>query len=312
MRTSPNMIPAPASTIAAVDLGSNSVQLLIAEAAGGRLRVLEHIKKTVGLGVGLGADGRLSAPARSRALECLSEFGQRLQPLPGSHVRAVGTCTLRRALDVGGFLVEAEAALGHRLEIITGVEEARLIYSGVVRDLGQDSPRRLVVDIGGGSTELIAGELAAPICVNSVLLGVIAQSRDYFPCGTISEARWNAAVQAASEVLAPLAREYREAGWDVALGASGSVRAIHTVCAKAGWCGTAITRQALQQLAAASAGAGHIDKLAFEGLSSHRRPIFVGGAVILTAIFDSLGLTAMTVSDNALRDGVLLEMLGRF
>lgn len=302
---------APQSVIAAVDLGSNSFQVQLARATDGGLVVLDHVKESVRLAAGLGADRTLSDSARRRGLDCLRRFGERLRRLPPGRVRAVGTSTLRSARGLDGFLAEARLLLGHPVEIIDGLEEARLIYTGVVHDLGPGQTRRLVVDIGGGSTELIVGELDQPIHVQSLSLGVVARSRDDFPAGRISAAHWQQAVHAARARLAPLVRPYRQTGWDRAFGASGSIKAIGRVCAQAGWCADTITAAALETLGREISHAGHVDRLGFAGLSPSRRPIFLGGAVILTAVFESLGIREMAVSDRALRDGILLEMLAR-
>lgn len=299
-------------TVAAVDLGSNSFHMVVARATGSELQVVDRLKEPVRLAAGLDENRRLTADARARALECLQRFGQRLRPIPQGQVRAVGTNTLRRARGVGRFISEAEAALGHPIEIIYGAEEARLIYGGVAQDLGADRPRRLVVDIGGSSTELVIGELASPRLIESVSLGAIVHSTRYFPGGKIDKAAWKAAVLGARVGLEALERDYRKFGWDVAIGASGSVKAVQKVCAEAGWSAQSITHDALKQLAKTLIKAGHVDKLKLPGLADDRQPIFAGGTAVLTAIFESLDIAQMEVSDKALREGLLLDLLGRF
>ena len=213
-------------TVAAVDLGSNSFHMIVVRDDGGKLHVVDRLKESVRLAGGLSADRQLDCAAADRALACLERFGQRLQGLAPGHVRAVGTNTLRRARNADAFLAEASAALGHPVEVIYGAEEARLIYGGVIQDLGNDHPRRLVIDIGGGSTELIVGELARPELVESLSLGAVVQMQRFFANGKITRKAWQAAVTDARLTVEPVARAYRQAGWDLAIGASGSVKSI--------------------------------------------------------------------------------------
>lgn len=311
MSQSPEAADQAAETVAAVDLGSNSFHMVVARASGSELHVVDRIKESVRLAAGLDDERRLNEDARTRALECLQRFGQRLRPIPQGQVRTVGTHTMRRARGIGSFITQAEEALGHPIEIIYGAEEARLIYGGVAQDLGADRPRRLVVDIGGSSTELIVGKLAKPQLIESVSLGAVVHTGRYFPNGKIDKNAWKAAVLSARVGLEALERDYRKAGWDVAIGASGSIKAVQKVCAEAGWCGQNITLDALKQLGKALIKCGHIDKLTLNGLSDDRRPIFPGGTAVLTAIFESLKIEEMEVSDKALREGLLLDLLGR-
>lgn len=311
MSASPQAAVDAARTVAAVDLGSNSFHMVVARSAGRELQIVDRLKESVRLAAGLDERRRLTPEARARALETLSRFGQRLRNLPPGRVRAVGTNTLRRARGIGDFLVEAEAALGHPIEVIYGAEEARLIYGGVAQDLGAERPRRLVVDIGGGSSELIVGELAVPRLMESVSLGAVTLSQRYFGNGRIDKDAWRKAVLEARVKLEPLARGYREAGWDLAVGASGSIKAVQKVAQEGGWSSQAITRDALEHIGKALAKAGHIDRVKLPGLSDDRRPIFAGGAAALAAIFESLGVESMEVSDKALREGLILDLLGR-
>jgi len=311
MSISPEAAKETAETVAAVDLGSNSFHMVVARSAGSELHVVDRLKESVRLAAGLDDNRRLTTAAKARALDCLQRFGQRLRTIPQGQVRAVGTHTMRRAKGVSSFLSEAEEALGHPIEIIYGAEEARLIYGGVAQDLGADRPRRLVVDIGGSSTELIVGELAVPQLIESVSLGAVVHSQRYFPNGKIDKQSWKAAVLNARVSLESLERDYRAAGWDVAIGASGSVKAVQKVCAEAGWSSHNITLDGLKQLSKALVKAGHIDKLKLPGLADDRRPIFMGGTAVLTAIFESLKIDEMEVSDKALREGLLLDLLGR-
>ena len=213
-------------TVAAVDLGSNSFHMIVVRDDGGKLHVVDRLKESVRLAAGLSADRTLDPDAADRALACLERFGQRLRGLAPGHVRAVGTNTLRRARDADTFMARASEALGHPVEVIYGAEEARLIYGGVIQDLGREQPRRLVIDIGGGSTELIIGELGAPRLVESISLGAVVQMGRFFAGGKITRKSWQAAVTDARLTLEPIARAYRDAGWDIAIGASGSVKSI--------------------------------------------------------------------------------------
>ncbi|MES1950795.1 exopolyphosphatase [Salinisphaera sp. S4-8] len=301
--------PGP-QTVAAVDLGSNSFHMIVVRDDGGKLHVVDRLKESVRLAGGLSADRRLDPDAAARALACLERFGQRLQGIPAGHVRAVGTNTLRRARDSDAFLAEASAALGHPVEVIYGAEEARLIYGGVIQDLGTDHPRRLVIDIGGGSTEVIVGELARPLLVESLSLGAVVQMQRFFGNGKISRKAWQAAVTDARLTVEPIARAYRKAGWDLAIGASGSVKSILRA-AGAKKTDETITPADLKTLARALLKAGKVDKLDLPGVSDERRAIFPGGLAVLTGLFESLGIEAMRVSDKALREGVVADLLGR-
>ena len=297
-------------TVAAVDLGSNSFHMIVVRDDGGKLHVVDRLKESVRLAGGLSADRRLDPDAAARALACLERFGQRLQGIAPGHVRAVGTNTLRRARDSDAFLAEASAALGHPVEVIYGAEEARLIYGGVIQDLGNDHPRRLVIDIGGGSTEVIVGELARPELVESLSLGAVVQMQRFFGNGKISRKAWQAAVTDARLTVEPIARAYRRAGWDLAIGASGSVKSILRA-AGATKADETITPADLKALARAVLKAGKVDKLDLPGVSEERRAIFPGGLAVLTGLFESLGIEAMRVSDKALREGVVADLLGR-
>lgn len=297
-------------TVAAVDLGSNSFHMIVVRDDGGKLHIVDRLKESVRLAAGLSRERTLDPKSAQRALACLERFGQRLEGLAPGHVRAVGTNTLRRARDADTFLAQASAALGHPVEVIYGAEEARLIYGGVIQDLGNEHPRRLVVDIGGGSTELIVGELAMPELVESVSLGAVVQMQRFFANGKITRKGWQAAVTDARLTLEPYARAYRQAGWDLAVGASGSIKSILRA-AGAQSADETITPADLKSLGRALIKAGRVEKLDLPGVSAERRAIFPGGLAVLTGIFESLGIQAMRVSDKALREGVVADLLGR-
>lgn len=297
--------------VAAVDLGSNSFHMMVAHDNAGRLEVRDRLREAVRLAAGLDDRRRLSPDAQARALACLERFGQRLRGIPRQRVRAVGTNTLRRMQDGAAFILAAERALGHPIEIISGLEEARLVYHGVTHGLGDTRPRRLVVDIGGGSTELIIGRKQTPRLMESVSLGCVVHTQRFFADGRITAARMREARLAARVEIEYLERQYRDAGWDLAIGASGTVRGAWRVMMAQGWTDEAITLPALEKTLAMTVRAGRVDKLNFEGLREDRRPVFAGGIAVLAGIFDSLGLQRMETSEYALREGLIYDLLGR-
>lgn len=299
--------------VAAVDLGSNSFHMMVARATagGGELQVVDRLRDPVRLAAGLDADRELNAAARERALACLEKFGQRLKSLPRSRVRVVGTSTLRRMKNRAEFLRIAESALGHRIEIISGREEGRLVYAGVTHGMGLTSARRLVVDIGGGSTELIIGNGVQPKLMESAAIGCVVHTQTHFGDGEITRKRFQKARLAARIELEFLERRYRKAGWDVALGASGTVRGTWRVLRAKGWIDDDITREALEKCVDLVVDAGHVSKIDFADLREDRRPVFVGGLAVLAGVFDSLDLKSMQTSERALREGVLYDLLGR-
>lgn len=298
--------------VAAVDLGSNSFHMLVARAGdGGDLHVIDRLREPVRLAAGLDAQRRLSPQAQQLALDCLKRFGQRLRGIPAERVRAVGTNTMRRMKDGGAFIAAAEAALGHDIEIIAGREEARLVYGGVTHGMGGDQPRRLVVDIGGGSTELIIGRGTVPRLMESVSLGCVTHSQRFFENGEISRSGFRRARLAASVELEFLERRYRKSGWDLAIGASGTIRGVWRVMMSRGWCAEQLTRSGLEKVVELVIDRGHVSRLDFEALREDRRPVFAGGLAVLAGIFDSLGIEQMQTSERALREGLIYDLLGR-
>lgn len=297
--------------VAAVDLGSNSFHMMVARESGGQLQVIDRLRDAVRLGAGLDAKNRLTPEAQARALDCLSRFGQRLHGIPPQRVRVVGTNTLRKMQEGAAFVASAERALGHEIEIISGVEEARLVYSGVTHGMGEPRPRRLVVDIGGGSTELIVGRLGEPKLMESMALGCVTHTQRFFADGEVTRARMREARLAARVELEFVERRYRAAGWDVAVGASGTVRGAWRVMMGQGWTDELITREALDKTLDLAVRAGRIDRFDFPGLREDRRPVFAGGIAVLAGVFDSLGLKKMETSECALREGVIYDLLGR-
>lgn len=297
--------------LAAVDLGSNSFHMVLANLVDGEPVVVDRVREQVQLGEGLDGKGQLSRAARKRALECLDRFGQRLRHTPDVKVRAVGTNTLRTASNAHQFLVVAEAALGFPIEVISGQEEARLIYLGVAHTDADDEGCRLVLDIGGGSTECILGERFETYEVHSLDMGCVRDTRRFFPDGKITAKAMNQARLHAGRELLNLERRFRDIGWEDAVGCSGTIRAAESVCVENGWSASGVTREGVQKLIEALLAAGSVDKLVLPGLKPERAGVMPGGVAILAALFDRLELTRIDVSQGALREGVLYDLLGR-
>lgn len=302
--------PPEARTLAAVDLGSNSFHMVVARVRPeGELELLDRIKRTVRLREGLDAAGNLSPEAQARAIGCLELFGQRLAGLPREDVRAVGTNTLRRARNGLPFLIRARKALGHKIEVISGREEARLIYRGVAHELTGEG-NRLVVDIGGGSTELIVGAGTAPIDLSSRELGCVSWSQRYFPDGKLRKGAFDRAETDGKLRLQDGIGRLRTLGWREAVGSSGTIRAIGKVSEAMGL-GQEITPAVLDTLRDAAVARRTVARLDLPGLSESRRPVFAGGLAVLRAVFHQLGIQRMTPARYALREGVLIELHGR-
>ncbi len=298
-------------TYAAIDLGSNSFHMIVAQFQEGELQVVDRLKEMVRLSAGLDSSNNLSEDAQERALSCLERFGQRISSLPQGNVRVVGTNTLRSAHNSKQFIKKAIIALGHTIDIISGMEEARLIYLGVAHNTAANNDKRLVIDIGGGSTEVIIGEGFNPICMESLYMGCVSMTVRFFADGAITPQALKQAELAARVELEPIYKMYKRMGWNVAIGASGSIKAVQSVVKAAGWCEEGISLAALKQLVQAIKKTDHIDKIQFDGLSEKRAPVFVGGVVVLYSIFKALKLEHMEVSEGALREGLLHDLLGR-
>jgi exopolyphosphatase/guanosine-5'-triphosphate,3'-diphosphate pyrophosphatase len=298
--------------IAAVDLGSNSFHMVVARYSHGQLNILDRLRETVRLGAGLDEQGRLKREAIEVALACLERFGQRLRDMNAESVRVVGTNTLRKAKRKGAFLDRARAALGHPIEIISGIEEARLIYLGVANTMPSEPGRRLVTDIGGGSTEIIIGEGQHPKKLESLHMGCVSMSSRMFHDGVISEKRMKRARLAARLELEPVKATFKSYGWDHAVGSSGTIRAVADVLrARTGNDGT-ITPQGVESLIEQLLRAGEISKVRLPGLAEERVPVFPGGLAILAEILDMLEIKTMKVAEGALREGLLYDLVGRF
>jgi exopolyphosphatase/guanosine-5'-triphosphate,3'-diphosphate pyrophosphatase len=296
--------------VAAVDLGSNSFRLEIGAVDHGQIRRVEYLKETVRQGGGLDAARNLTPEAMHRGWECLARFGERLAGFRKSQVRAVATQTLREARNRDEFLRQAHKVLGFPIDVISGREEARLIYLGVAHLLPQSDERRLVIDIGGRSTELILGRQYEPSVTESYRVGSVAWSMRYFPDGQFTESAFEAAEVAAKAVLDEALGAYRRESWDLAYGSSGTVGAISDVFAAAGM-GTSIDAEALDWLKDHLLEARSADKVKLDGLKDDRRAVIGGGISVLRAVVDLLEIDALEPAQGALRHGVLFDLLDR-
>lgn len=278
----------------------------------GQLTVVDRIREMVRLAAGINKKKILSAEAQEKALASLSRFGQRLSELPASCVRAVGTNTLRSAHNSAEFINKAEQCLGHTIEVISGVEEARLIYLGVAHSLASDDNQcRLVMDIGGGSTELIVGEHFKPMYMESLHMGCVSMSQRFFKSGKISPEKIRKAEIAIKLELEPFVQRLQQYRWQDVIGASGTIRSINKIVIAYGWSDNGISFHSLKKLREHMLNAGHIDKLELTDLNPERLPVFVGGVMILYTTFKMLGIKTMRVSDGALREGLIHNLLGR-
>ena len=303
--------PDSAHFLVAVDLGSNSFHMLVSRVQDNHLQVTDRLREMVRLGAGLNKKNKLSQAAQQRALECLQRFAQRLHDIPEENIRIVGTNTLRIATNAAEFMQQAKKILGHPIDIISGMEEARLIYLGVAHSLAEKGARRLVIDIGGGSTEAIIGEHFEPIKMKSLRMGCVSITKRFFSDGKINSSNLRRASLAAELELETIIEPYKKIGWEQTIGASGSVRAIQKVAMEEGWSTSGITQYALDMIQQAILETGQIEQLKLKGLGDDRQPVFVGGFVVLQAIFKAFSIKEMHVSDGAVREGVTYELLGR-
>ena len=297
--------------LAAVDLGSNSFRLEIGRFDHGQINRTEYLKETVRQGNGLDADRNLTLEAMQRGWDCLARFGERLAGFKKSQVRAVATQTLREARNREEFLARAHKILGFPIEVIPGREEARLIYQGVAHMLPQSDERRLVVDIGGRSTELIVGEGLDPRTMESYRVGSVAWSMKYFSDGQFSARAFAMAEIAAKAVLEDAMNAYRTSAWDVAYGSSGTIGAVSDVLTASGRSPGLVTQSGLDWLLDKLVKAQSADRLKIEGMKDDRRAVIGGGVSVLRAVFGLLGIEEMRAAQGALRHGVLYDLLDR-
>ncbi|MDB5867735.1 MAG: Ppx/GppA phosphatase [Polaromonas sp.] len=297
--------------LAAVDLGSNSFRLEIGRFDHGRIHRIEYLKETVRQGNGLDADRNLSREAMQRGWDCLARFGERLAGFKKEQVRAVATQTLREALNREEFLQQGQKLLGFAIDVIAGREEARLIYQGVAHLLPQSDERRLVVDIGGRSTEMILGQGLQTRQLESYRVGSVAWSMRYFPDGQFSARAFELAEIAAKAVLDESMATYRAGAWDAAYGSSGTIGAVCEVLTAAGWPPCIVTREGMDWLLDRLIKAQSADRLKLEGMKEDRRAVIGGGLSVLRAVFDLLDIEKMEAAQGALRHGVLYDLLDR-
>jgi exopolyphosphatase/guanosine-5'-triphosphate,3'-diphosphate pyrophosphatase len=297
--------------IAAVDLGSNSFHMVVARRSNGEITILDRIREMIRLGAGLDEHGRITAEAAEIALACLGRFRERLAALEAGQVRAVGTNTLRRARRRNAFLSRARGALGHPIEVISGVEEARLVYLGAAHSLPSQPGRRLVVDIGGGSTELIVGEGYDALRLESLYMGCVSSSEAFFPGGVITEKGFREARLQARRELQPVREPFRQEDWQHAVGTSGTIRATGRLLRLLGVTGGEITRPGMDMLRERLLAAGSMERHDLPGLSAQRAPVYPGGLAVLIEVFDALDIDTMLPAEGALREGLLWDLVGR-
>lgn len=297
--------------IAAVDLGSNSFHMVVARDQHGQLKIIDRIREMVRLGAGLDASGRISEEAQDRAIECLRRFGQRMQEMHAHSVRVVGTNTFRRARNSGEFIQRAEKALGHPIQVISGVEEARLVYHGTTHSITGPQGKWLVIDIGGGSTEVIVGEQHEPILMESVQMGCVGMSQRFFEQGLLEKKRFKKALVEAKLQLQPIIASVKKLGWNYVVGTAGTIRTVDQLMRELEFSDRCITGEGIQALIAELKASGHIDNVQFTSLAPERKPVFAGGLVVLKAIFEELGIEEMRASEGGLREGLLFDLAGR-
>jgi exopolyphosphatase/guanosine-5'-triphosphate,3'-diphosphate pyrophosphatase len=302
--------PTP-TTLAVVDLGSNSVRLEIGRVEGEQIFRLDTWRETLRLGAGLDRKGRLTAQAQRAALECLARFAERLRGLHPSAVRAVATNTFRVATNADQFLPRFEATLGFPIDIIGGHEEARLIYLGVAHVLPPSTEPRLVIDIGGGSTEFIIGRGLEPEKLDSLKIGCVGMTQRFFPDGTLSSTAFTAAETHAQAEIEAIGSEFHRAHWREAYASSGTALALAEILESNGLSAGGITPEGMARLRKRMVGAGHISRLRLEGLKPARAPVLAGGFAVMNAALAELSVDRINPVGGALRLGVLYDLLGR-
>jgi exopolyphosphatase/guanosine-5'-triphosphate,3'-diphosphate pyrophosphatase len=301
----------PPRYVAAVDLGSNSFHMIVCSLSGGKLKTVDRLREMVRLAAGLDKKNVLDTDTQKRALACLERFGERIRDFPPGSVLAVGTNTLRQAKNAQQFLVKAEKALKHHIHIISGVEEARLIYQGVAHSIGSTAESRLVVDIGGGSTEYIIGSEDLPKKKESISMGCVSISNRFFANGKLSKNAFNKALLYAEQQLGPFQKKFHRKHWQEAIGSSGSWRSIAKVLQAKGWSKNGITMNGLEQLVSHIKQHDHVNDINLPDLDKERTPVFPGGVAIAYATFKMLDIEQMSVADGALREGLIQDLLGR-
>jgi len=297
--------------LAAADLGSNSFHLVVARYDKGTPRLIDRVRESVRMAAGIDDDGHLDPDYQERALDCLARFGQRIAGIPGPHVRAIATNSVRRLADPEDFLTRAEQALGQPVDVVSGREEGRLIFLGVSHGLPRARHRRLVIDVGGGSTEFIIGRGLEPLQTESVQVGCVASTLRFFPGGRLSRERWQRAQDEIGLQLQQFAADFREMGWGEAVGSSGTAKSIGTLVEAMKLSDDGVHPENLSTLRERLLAFGRIEDIDLPGLSPERAPIIAGGVAILEAAFRELRIRTLQVSEIAMREGVLWDLLGR-
>lgn len=299
--------------LAAIDMGSNSFHLAIARVDHGEVKKVVSMSEKVQLAAGLDENNNLTEAAQQRGLACLSRFVGRLSSVKANRLRIVATNALRKAENGQEFIEKAAQILPKQIEIIAGREEARLIYLGVSHSMANGG-RRLVIDIGGGSTEFIIGEEFEPIHTESLQMGCVAYTKEFFADGLITAKSFNKAVVAASKELSAIASTYKAAGWDTVVGSSGTIKACGQIIINMSWSDEqeSVTRAGIEKLKDKLLKYKHVTDLDFDGLKDDRRAVLPAGFAILYAAFHVLNIDRLMYSDGALREGVMYDLLGRF
>ncbi|MDN5619982.1 MAG: exopolyphosphatase [Psychrobacter sp.] len=299
--------------MAAIDIGSNSFHLAIARLDHGEVRKVVSMSEKVQLAAGLDERKILSETAEQRGLDCLSRFVARLDSVPPERIRVVATNALRQAKNANDFIAKANKILPKPIEIIAGREEARLIYLGVSHT-NESSDKRLVIDIGGGSTEFIIGQEFDPLLTESLQMGCVAFTQKYFADGLITKEAFNNAISGARKEVLAINGRYQKTGWSSVVGSSGTIKAVRNVLVSKGWADEQerITYKGVKKLERLLLKIGNIDDIELEGVKDHRKAVFPAGVAVLRAVMKVLGVETITYSDGALREGVMYDMLGRF
>jgi len=298
--------------VAAVDLGSNSFHMIVASIEeNGSLKIVDRIKEMVRLGAGLDSGNYLDEETQQRALDCLSRFSQRLQNIHKKDIRIAGTNTLRIARNANKFIKRARKVLDHRIDIISGIEEARLVYHGAVYSLAELGNKRLVVDIGGGSTEIIIGENLKPMKLESLDIGCVSVTKKFFSDGVITKSRLKEADIFVRQEIEPVRLSYLNTGWEQCVGTSGTIRAISKALLANGITDGTVTEKGLKQLLDRLLKFKLTSEIKLDGINSERKQVIVGGLVVLNGVFSALKLKQMNASDGALREGLMLDIVGR-
>lgn len=297
--------------LAAVDLGSNSFHMVMARLINGQLQIIDQRGEKVQLAAGLDPVTGIAEDAQERALACLERFAQHLRGQDPRLVTILGTNTLRAARNSASFMQKARKVLGYPIEVISGIEEARLVYLGVAHTLSDDDGKRLVIDIGGGSTEFIIGERFAPLKMESLGMGCVTYTDRFFKDGELSDWNFSQAIAAARREVYSIKTTYKRIGWQNVVGSSGTMRATERVLVNYGLAEQGINLKALQALKKLLIQNKRIDKLELQGVKDQRLLVFPAGLAILIALFEVLDIDHLTYSDGALREGALYDLIGR-